>query len=96
MAKVCVEFDAGGEAPGATPVRTYSTLVGTGSQTEFVVDHNLGVREVALLAYDVATGEVRQDMTTFLTNAERATVQFDTAPAANGVRLYAVGVRPAV
>lgn len=94
MPKICVEFDPDNGSPAQPQIRTYSTLIGTGSQTAFTIDHNLGVREVALLAYDVATGEVRTDVTAHLLNAERATLTFDAAPSANGVQVYATGVRP--
>lgn len=92
MPKVCVEFDPDNGGPSQPSVRTYSTLVGTGSQTSFTVDHNLGVREVQVLAYDVATGEVRTDYVAHLMNTERLTLVFDQAPAANGVRVHVTGV----
>lgn len=93
MAKVCVEFDADTGTPTGPQLVRYATTIGTGTQTEFTVDHNLGVRPVFVAAHDLATGELRQDYTTHLVNGERATLRFDTAPAANGVHVEVLGAK---
>ena len=94
MPKVCVEFDP--QEPGGPSVSTFTQLIGNGTQTEFPIQHNLGHREVQLTAYDVNTGEVLTDQSrVYLTDANRTTIRFDTAPAVNGVRVTAVVVRSA-
>lgn len=96
MPKVCIEFDPCDETPSGPVISTFTQLIGNGTQTEFVVQHNLGVRDVHLDAYDVATGEVLTDQSrVFLTDVNRTTVRFDTAPSLNGVRVNVVAVKPA-
>lgn len=91
MPRVCLEFDDNG-TPGTPTVRTFTTLVGDGSQLDYVVDHNLGVQFVAVTAVDVATGQVLSDVDVFLNSLNRLTLRFDNPPAMNSVRVHVLGV----
>lgn len=93
MAKVCVEFDAGTGTPSGPQLVRYGTTIGTGTQTEFTVDHNLGVRPAFVAAHDLATGELRNDYSVHLINGERAVLRFDTAPLANGTHVEVIGAK---
>lgn len=94
MTRICVELDPdNGNGNGGPQVRTYSTVVGDGAQSDFAIDHNLNSQGVFLLAYDATTGEVAQDYNLVLNNNNRATVRFDTPPAANSIRVQAIAVQ---
>lgn len=95
MTRICIEVDGDG---GSTEprVRTYSTVIGDGAQSDFAIDHNLNSQAVFVLAYDANTGEVRDDYAVALTNANRATLTFDSIPAANSVRVQVIAVVPAL
>lgn len=86
MPKVCVEFDPDNGGP-QSGVKTYTTVVGDGSQLDFPVDHNLGVQGVFVTAYNVTTGLVVQDYELTLNTVNRLTVRFDVAPAPQSVRV---------
>lgn len=91
MTRICIEVDGDGSVTEPR-VRTYTTTVGDGAQSDFAIDHNLNSQAVYVLAYDANTGAVRDDFSTTLTNANRATVQFDSAPAANSVKVQVIAV----
>jgi hypothetical protein len=90
MTRICIEVDGNGTV--GPQVRTYSTVVGDGSQVDFNVDHDLNSQAVFLTAYDANTGEVLTDYTLTLVNANRARIHFDTAPAVNSVKVQAIAV----
>lgn len=95
MARVCVEFDCDGTGTGSS-TRTYTTVVGDGTQADFAVDHNLNSQGVFLLAYNATTGERLEDYSVVFNTADRATVRFDTPPAPNSAKLQFVAVVPAM
>lgn len=94
MTRVCIDIDSETGNPGPT-VKTYSTVVGDGAQSDFVVDHNLNYQGVIVQAYNANTGEVNQNYSVGLTSANRATLSFDTPPAPNSTRVQVLGVIPA-
>lgn len=94
MTRICIEVDGNGSV--GPSVKTYSTVLGDGSQSDFSVDHNLNSQAVYVLAYDASTGAVRDDYSVSLTNSNRATLNFDTPPAANSVKIQAIAVTQAV
>lgn len=93
MTRICVELNPDNGSSGPL-VQTYSTVVGDGSQADFAVDHNLNNQSVYLMAYNANTGEVAQDYSVVLNSANRATLRFDSPPAANSVRVQAIAVAP--
>lgn len=92
MTRICIEIDGNGNTTPQPSVRTYSTVLGDGSQSDFNVDHNLNSQGVFLNAYDANTGERIEDFATTYTNANRSVLRFDTPPAAESVRVQAVSV----
>lgn len=95
MARVCVEYDCDGNNNGGGVVtRTYTTVVGDGTQADFAVDHNLNHQGVFLVAYNATTGERTDDYSVVFNTADRATVRFDTPPAPNSVKLQFVAHVP--
>lgn len=70
------------EGPVQGAGATFSTPVGNGSATSFVVTHNLGTRAVSPTVYDSSTFEVVQTRIE-ITSTNTITVYFDTAPATN-------------
>lgn len=95
MTRICIEVDGDTATPQPT-VRTYETLVGDGSQSDYNIDHNLNSQSVFVNVYDANTGDVRSDYTLTLVNANRALVRFDTVPAFNSVKVQVVAVVPAM
>lgn len=94
MTRICIEVD--GDGTSTEPrVRTYSTVVGDGAQSDFVIDHNLNSQAVYVIAWDANTGAQRDDFSTTFTNSNRATVTFDSPPAVNGVKVQVIAVIPA-
>jgi len=93
MTRICIEVD--GETTGPQ-VRTYTTVVGDGSQMDFVIDHNLNSQAVYVLIYDANTGAVRDDYSVVLTNANRATIAFDAPPAPQSIKVQVIAVVQAV
>jgi hypothetical protein len=68
-----------GEAGGAG---TYSTMVGDGTSTTYVLTHNLNTRSVVIAIYDASSyEEVNCDK--FRTSVNEITLIFQVAPAAN-------------
>lgn len=94
MPRICIELDDNGNL--GPQLRTYTTVVGDGAQTDFAVDHNLNSQAVYVLAYDANTGEVRDDFSATFNNANRATLTFDAPLAPNSVKVQVVAVVPAV
>ena len=91
MTRICIEIDGNG-ASTEPQVRTYSTVLGDGSQSDFNVDHELNSQGVFLNAYDASTGERVEDYSVTYTNANRAVLRFDAPPANQSVRVQAVSV----
>jgi hypothetical protein len=70
--------------------RKYSTTIGDGTATSFVVTHNLGTKDIQGVLRLIANDEiVEADL--FATSATTATVTFATAPAAGAVRVTIIG-----
>lgn len=96
MPRVCLELDCDGNGNGGPVVSTYATTVGNGTETEFVLDHNLGYRDVFVQAYDLASGnDLTPDVDVVRVNDNRAVLRFATAPASMSARVAALAVRPA-
>lgn len=94
MTRVCIELDGDGSI--GPSVKTYSTVIGDGSQSDFAIDHDLNSQSVFINAYDANTGARVEDYGVAFTNANRATLTFDTVPAANSVKVQVIAVIPAV
>lgn len=88
MPKVCVEFDA--QTPSEPSIRTYTTLIGNGSATQFDVHHNLDTDNVIVVSTVAGTGEVLDPAVTLL-NDDMVRLLFDTPPSVNGVRVRVTG-----
>lgn len=87
MAKVCVEFE-GGDGGTPSPVRAYTTTLGDGTTTDFVVMHNLNSLDVLHSLRNLTNGELNEyDVTAEATDPNRLALHFTTAPAANSARL---------
>ncbi|RPJ20349.1 MAG: hypothetical protein EHM35_19580 [Planctomycetaceae bacterium] len=93
MTRICIDVDGGTTTPQPT-VRTYETLVGDGSQVDYLIDHNLNSQSVFVNAYDANTGDVLGDYSLTLVNANRLRIHFDTIPAFNSVKVQVVAVIP--
>lgn len=95
MPRICVELDCDGNGNGGPQIRTYETIVGDGQQTDFLIQHNLGTQDVLITARNLNTGEQLTDLTVVANNVNSTLVRFDTAPAAQSVRVFVLGVVPA-
>lgn len=86
-ALVFTQFSSSG---GTGTVNKFAATIGDGSTTAIIVTHSLGTQDVALHAYDVASGlEVWCDKAR--TSTTTATFTFNTAPASNAIRVVCLG-----
>lgn len=80
-----VETALSGGGGGGTP--PYSATIGNGSSTSIVVTHGLGTRDVAVVAYMVASPYNTLDVNVERTSTTTVTLIFAVAPATNSVRV---------
>lgn len=95
MARICIELDDCNGGPSQPRLSTFTEIVGDGTQTDFLVNHNLGVPILLVQTVDVSTNEVLTERTVFHTSVNQVRLVFDSAPAADSVRVLIVGILPA-
>lgn len=66
---------------------TYATTIGDGSTTTFVVNHQLGTRDVVVVARNAASPYEVIDVRWEATSTSTATLDFSAAPSNNSVRV---------
>lgn len=76
---------------GAKVAMIYATDIGDGAATSFVVTHNLGSRDVAVIVFPNASPWDEQMVDVEHTSTTTATIRFATAPASNAYRVVIFG-----
>ena len=71
--------------------RKYAGLIGDGAETDIVVTHNLGTRDVVVAVYDASDYTELLPNSVVRTTTDTITVSFLVAPATDELRVVVIG-----